>query len=281
MTNPKKIKSYRLAHHAGEQGARPLVWDQAKAAKYATGTKNKRIRKRATCPYFLKGSVNGGTNLGYSLRKGNTIKNPVKQTGMNWKSMICPYFLKGSCKFGIRCRNPHSRGGCIKIIPNETKSMNTPNGSNRSQFESNTGFITVTRRKKCTAKSRSAKVRPTATKDSFNSSRRIETDKCLNDSNMFEPLLNLEASNHVNEDLSSNQPTSLVRQNIDVSDLRPSDKRFKKSAKCSVPSKKNPNPTGDIWDQSSLNLNTLFEVKTQSKLRLGIWNAESVRHKEN
>ncbi len=42
------------------------------------------------------------------------------------------------------------------------------------------------------------------------------------------------------------------------------------------------NPTGDIWDQASLNLDTLFRAKTNDAyLRIGIWNAESVRAKEN
>ncbi len=43
----------------------------------------------------------------------------------------------------------------------------------------------------------------------------------------------------------------------------------------------NPNPTGDIWDQASLNLDRLFQVKVKSNFRIGIWNAQSVRLKEN
>ncbi len=43
----------------------------------------------------------------------------------------------------------------------------------------------------------------------------------------------------------------------------------------------NPNPTGDIWDQASLNLDTLFQARVKSNFRVGIWNAQSVRLKEN
>ena len=41
------------------------------------------------------------------------------------------------------------------------------------------------------------------------------------------------------------------------------------------------NPTGNIWDQATLNLNTLFETKCGNNFKVGIWNAESVRNKEN
>ncbi len=44
---------------------------------------------------------------------------------------------------------------------------------------------------------------------------------------------------------------------------------------------RNQNPTGDIWDQKSLNLDFLFRNNLNESLRICIWNAESVRHKEN
>ncbi len=44
---------------------------------------------------------------------------------------------------------------------------------------------------------------------------------------------------------------------------------------------RNNNPTGDIWDQKSLNLDTLFNVSVNHDLKIGIWNAQSVRTKEN
>ncbi len=46
-------------------------------------------------------------------------------------------------------------------------------------------------------------------------------------------------------------------------------------------SQRDPNPTGDIWDQSSLNLDLLFQVKETNRFKIGVWNAESVRQKEN
>ena len=44
---------------------------------------------------------------------------------------------------------------------------------------------------------------------------------------------------------------------------------------------KNSNPTGNIWDQASLNLNTLFQAEKKDNINIGIWNAESVRQKES
>ncbi len=44
----------------------------------------------------------------------------------------------------------------------------------------------------------------------------------------------------------------------------------------------NQNPTGDIWDRKSLNLNSLFSVSVIEDLEIGIWNAQSqVRDKES
>ncbi len=44
---------------------------------------------------------------------------------------------------------------------------------------------------------------------------------------------------------------------------------------------RNPNPTGDIWDQASLNLELLFQERVKNNFKIGVWNAQSVRQKEN
>ncbi len=54
-----------------------------------------------------------------------------------------------------------------------------------------------------------------------------------------------------------------------------------KRSKSANKSQRDPNPTRDIWDQSSLNLDLLFQEKINNKFKVGIWNAESVRQKEN
>ena len=283
------------------QGPRPPVGNQAGVEKLATGTPPskkpgvcsvkihcnttqkqktnlvKKTGKKQTCFYFQKGSCKYGIKCRYLHTSEDSTKNPVKQSGIRWRWMICPYFLKGSCKFGIICRNPHSRGDCM-IKMNQTRSVNKTNGdSNKPECKSHTGFITVTRNKKSTATSNSTKVRPTY------------TNQKLNTSNTFEHLINLDAREDETSDISNNfdmsvfndPPAKMVMQHCKVKNMKSSERISKDSKRHSAKSSKNQNPTGDIWEQSSLNLDTLFEIKTQSKFRIGIWNAESVRHKEN
>ena len=92
--------------------------------------------------------------------------------------------------------------------------------------------------------------------------------------NRFEPLQMLEVSSKHPPDVSGGE-------NVGTSTLmRPKIKNGKSHTK-TAKSVNNPNPTGDIWDQKSLNLDTLFNVTSGNKFKVGIWNAESVRQKEN
>ncbi len=102
-----------------------------------------------------------------------------------------------------------------------------------------------------------------------NSSNKLKSSTTTR--NRFDPLQYSEVSQ-------SYSPNTLGEEKLGSLKLRKPKYKTGKSSKTSV---RNPNPTGDIWDQSSLNLNTLFQVETKNNLRIGIWNAESVRHKEN
>ena len=62
------------------------------------------------------------------------------------------------------------------------------------------------------------------------------------------------------------QKPTVIRSNTKKSGRKPPDNKI---------------PTYDIWDQKSLNLDTLFRVDVNENLRIGILNAESVRGKEN
>ena len=200
---------YRTARHA-DSGARPPVWDRAGVEKYATGPRT-RLNSRKS-----------------------------------WKYQICRYFLKHRCKFGIRCRNPHSRGS---INPKKMQDETTDGHSDSERvIKSNPNH------------------------------NQLQTG--ITTRNRFDLLHDLE----VGQDLVDNQEIlpitvdSITRRKNDNVNLN---KAFKSSHKNSSRNHKNQNPSGDIWDQKSLNLNTLFRSDEKSHLKIGIWNAESVRGKEN
>ena len=88
-------------------------------------------------------------------------------------------------------------------------------------------------------------------------------------SNRFEILQNSEVSQF-------SAPILLGVEKKNSLNLRNSKKLKKKGKKFTY----NPNPTGDIWDQSTFNLDNLFKTKPCEYLRFGVWNAESVRNKE-
>ena len=102
------------------QGPRPSAWAQAEVEKYATGPNPTKPTckgwKGQICSFFLKRSCKFGIKCRNPHSRGGCIKSQVEQTGKNWKRHICPYFLKGSCIFGVKCRNPHSRGNCMKKV---------------------------------------------------------------------------------------------------------------------------------------------------------------------
>ena len=57
-------------------------------------------------------------------------------------------------------------------------------------------------------------------------------------------------------------------------------KIINKSVKKTVKVIRNQNPTGNIWDQKSLYINVLFEQASKQHFTIGVWNATSVREKE-
>ncbi len=202
----------------------------------------------------------------------------------SWRRQICRFYLKKSCKFGIRCRNPHSRGGCIS--PNEAQ-----NKTKRCHSEPELHLPT----KRDSSKS-------------LNKTKKGHSEPELPlMSNRFMPLVQVSnrPDTSVSEDRSNrnNHSSNLngIAEGIDdeIIGLSESDSPIritsstsntKRSSRSSNPgtlkkkytrNTRNQNPTGDIWDQKSLNLDTLFSVGVIDDLKIGIWNAESVRQKEN
>lgn len=185
---------------------------------------------------------------------------PVKNTGKKWKQQICPFLIKGSCKFGTKCKNPHTRGGFLKkSIPNTGESWRRlicPYFYNKS-CKFGIRCRNPHSRGDCIASNNDS-----TTNCRVSTHRSI--GKPFTSKNRFDPL----------------QETN-VSQEIPLMNTR--GKKSKSKGAHAYDS----NPTGDIWDQTSLNLNTLFRVENisqvmkQNNFRIGIWNAQSVRLKEN
>ncbi len=216
MTSHMRRQSSSIARHATVlQGAdtkeRVPQWGTRLGSKSILLERTQGRRwKWQICPFLLKGFCKFGTKCRNPHTRGGCMKNTVIKTGQSWKGQIC-HFLKKSCKFGIRCRNPHSRGDfSVSNICDKSHRVKTQCGRS----------------------------------------------KTITTKNRFDPLQHL-------EDSQENPPNSLGVNKTKQKNVR------------------DPNPTGDIWDQASLNLNTLFRVTRNNDFRIGIWNAQSVRSKEN
>ncbi len=105
--------------------------------------------------------------------------------------------------------------------------------------------------------------------------------------NRFHPLQNYEVSQTETE-VSLTEPVPLGNDSASSPTLIGHDQKpiatrsyTKRSGRKPPGQTLNMNPTNDIWDQKSLNLDTLFRVDVNENLRLGILNAESARGKEN
>ncbi len=92
--------------------------------------------------------------------------------------------------------------------------------------------------------------------------------------NRYDTLQNLEVSPII-------LPVDSGGNSVESSHKKNSTKNNGKSQKKYAKSGNDPNPSGDIWDQKSLNLDTLFQSGIGNNFNIGIWNAESVRQKEN
>ncbi len=76
--------------------------------------------------------------------------------------------------------------------------------------------------------------------------------------------------------------TQLGSVNQKSTDVNSTKSQVRESHKNITTKEINQNPTGDIWDWKSLNLNSLFSVSVIEDLEIGIWNAQSrVRNKES
>ena len=239
-------------------GQRPPVVDQAGVEKYATGKNPVKFTgnnwKRQICPFFLNRSCKFGTKCRNPHSKGDCIRKSKRKTGYSWKWQICRHFLRNSCKFGIRCRKPHSRGGCVDSHISVTKS---------TKCDSESEFTLVSYR--------DSKIKDKVLNASKHCPRSNITLK-----NRFGQLQQTEVGQ---DKLPINKgriysPTSntLARGRTNISG---------KSKGSSCKKSRDQNPSGDIWDQKSLNLDTLFGLSVVEDLKIGIWNAESVRQKEN
>ncbi len=106
--------------------------------------------------------------------------------------------------------------------------------------------------------------------------------------NRFSPLQQQEVSNDVSPDtLGDNHKVS---QSVPPKKVGGNNPEFMNTVNSGINNTngrkhkyytKNQNPTGDIWDQKSLNLDTLFRLKVNEDIKIGVWNAESIRKKEN
>ena len=115
--------------------------------------------------------------------------------------------------------------------------------------------------------------------DAAYSKRRAETDFSISSSSKRSLEENLGPINKIgpkNKTDSSSVTTMSLEENIpgptNCVDTRNKCKSSKKA--------RNQNPTGDIWEQKSLNLDMLFGQRQNEVLKIGIFNAESVRGKE-